>query len=152
MHADAVVCAGVVVLVVGSREGQLRHGLAQLDRLLDRHGIAPQRVRIAINAVGAPGSPSRPAIEDALTEPLAQRGLTVDAWLPFDRRALVRARRLGIPLAPARHRGPYARALAKLAGELFLPDRPAPQARKQRLPAPAAAEHDDREVTLPWRT
>jgi len=68
----------------------------------------------------------------------------------------VRARRSGSPLALARPRGRYARALRGLLEQLLLPSQPIPRERKTRLPVtvPAAATTTtlpDEEVSLPWR-
>jgi len=38
--------ADVVVLVIGSRQEQLRAGLAQLELLLDELAIGPERLRV----------------------------------------------------------------------------------------------------------
>jgi Flp pilus assembly CpaE family ATPase len=154
-HREAVVSASAVLLVLGAREGQLRHGLDQLDVLLDELGVGPDRLRVIVNAVGTPGAPRKSAIEDALADRLADRGLSVDAWLPWDRRALTRALKLGAPLAVARRRGPYARSVRRLIDELFLPRRSVPRGRKRRLPSPATRAprgiEQDEEVPLPWR-
>jgi MinD-like ATPase involved in chromosome partitioning or flagellar assembly len=153
-HREAVVSASAVLLVLGAREGQLRHGLDQLDILLDDLGVAPDRLRVIVNAVGTPGAPPRTTLEDALADRLGERRLTVDAWLPWDRRAVTRALRAGSPLAVARRRGPYARSLRRLIDELFLPTRPAPRGRKHRLQSPASRRpreiEQDEEVPLPW--
>ena len=78
-----------------------------------------------------------------------ERRFALDAWLPWDRRALARAHRTGLPLAGARPRGAYARALARLLDDLFLPVAPAPRERKLRLmpPRPRDAEQTE-EVAL----
>lgn len=148
-HREAIVTASAVLVVLGAREGQLRYGLDQLDVLLRELGVSPGRIRVAVNGVGAPGTPPRVTIEDALLGRLADRGLAVDAWLPWDSRALKRTSRAGAPLIVVRRRGPYARALGKLVDDLFLPTRPAPRGRKHRLAPPAPIE--DEEVPVPWR-
>jgi Flp pilus assembly CpaE family ATPase len=158
LHREAVVTADAVLLVLGARDEQLRAGLAQLDALLEL-GIAPERLRVAVNGIGGPGAAARSALEQILPRQLAERRFALDAWLPWDGRALARARRTGLPLARARRRGGYARALARLLAELFLPVVPAPRARKLRLipPPTEAAEHvqlaeEEEEVALPWRS
>jgi Flp pilus assembly CpaE family ATPase len=157
MHREAVVSASAVVVVLGAREGQLRHGLDQLDTLVGDLGVAPERTRVIVNGIGVPGAPPRAQIENAITDRLADRGLAVDAWLPWDRRAARRAVRAGAPLAVARPRGGYARAVGGLVDDLFLPARPTPRGRKRRLPSPSlhlprrAARRRDEEVSLPWR-
>jgi hypothetical protein len=53
-----------------------------------------------------------------------------------------------LPLAAARRRGPYARALARLLDDLFLPLVPAPRERKLRLVPPQRREEKPEEVAL----
>ena len=152
VHREAVVAADAVLLVLGAREEQLRAGLDQLDLLLAL-GILPQRLRVVVNGVGGPGATTRSALEQVLHGQLAERRFALDAWLPWDGRALARAQRTGLSIAVARRRGPYARALAGLLEELFLPVAPAPRERKLRLvpPRPREEEHEE-EVALPWRS
>jgi len=157
LHREAVVAADAVLLVIGARDEQLRAGLAQLDALLAL-GIPPERLRVAINAAGSPAATARSALEQIVPRQLAERRFALDAWLPWDGRALARARRTGLPLARARRRGRYARALASLLDELFLPVAPAPRERKLRLvpPRPGAVRQvrvaGEEEVALPWRS
>lgn len=157
VHREALLAADAVLLVIGAREQQLRAGRAQLTLLLDELGIKREQLRIAVSGVGAPGSGSRKELEGVLAPELAELRLAVDAWLPHDARAATRARRSGSPLALARRRGSYARALRSLLDELLLPSQPVPRERKTRLPIPtpvaAASEpvHDE-EVALPWRS
>ncbi|MGH2942636.1 MAG: hypothetical protein ACRDLN_07690, partial [Solirubrobacteraceae bacterium] len=145
VHREALVTADAVLLVLGARETHLRPGLAQLDRLLDVLGIARERLRIAVNGIGGPGAGSERVLNETLTPRLAERGLTVDAWLAWDDRALARARSRGLPLAGARSGGRYTSVLTRLLDELFLPVAPAPRARKHRLPAPTAQIKDPQE-------
>src|SRR5206468_7958024 len=135
IHREAVVAADAVLLVIGAREEQLRAGLDQLDALLAL-GIAPERLRVAVNGSGGPGATARTALEHVLPRQLAERRFALDAWLPWDGRALARAQRTGLTVAGARRRGAYARALARLLDELFLPVAPAPRDRKLRLLPP----------------
>ncbi len=152
VHREVVVEADSVLLVLGAREEQLRAGLAQLDTLLAL-GIPPERLRVALNGVGGPGAAARATLEQILPEQLAERRFALDAWLPWDGRALARAQRLGMPLARVRRRGPYARALARLLEQLFLPVAPAPRERKLRLVPPRPREIEvEEEVALPWRS
>ena len=152
VHREAVVAADAVLLVLGARDEQLRAGLAQLDTLLAL-GIPPERLRVALNGVGGPGAAARATLEQILPEQLAERRFALDAWLPWDGRALARAQRLGLPLARVRRRGPYARALARLLEQLFLPVAPAPRERKLRLVPPRPRELEaEEEVALPWRS
>jgi Flp pilus assembly CpaE family ATPase len=156
VHREAVVAADAVLLVVGAREEQLRAGLAQLDALLAL-GIPPERLRVALNGIGGPGAAARSTLEQILPGQLAERRFALDAWLPWDGRALARAQRLGLPLARARRRGSYARALARLLEQLFLPVAPAPRERKLRLVPPVSRhveprQEDAEEVALPWRS
>ena len=158
LHREAVVSTDAVLLVLGARDEQLRAGLAQLDALLVL-GIPSERLRVIVNGAGGPGAATRNALEQVLPRQLAERRFALDAWLPWDGRALARARRTGLPLATARRRGRYARALARLLDELFLPVAPAPRERKLRLVPPRPGAQADREqaqpeeeVALPWRS
>src|SRR5918999_921214 len=137
-----------VLLVLGAREEQLRAGLTQLDALLEL-GIPPQRLRVVVNGVGGPGATTRNALEQVLARQLAERGFALDAWLPWDGRALARAQRTGVPLAAARPRGPYSRAQRRLLDELFLPVAPAPRERKLRLVPPRPGAQADRKQAQP---
>lgn len=155
-HREALLAADAVLLVIGAREQQLRAGRTQLTLLLDELGVPREQLRIAVSGVGAPGAGSKNELESVLAPELAELRLAVDAWLPYDARAATRARRSGTPLALARRRGSYARALGGLLDELVLPSQPVPRERKTRLPIPtpvvASSEsvHDE-EVALPWR-
>jgi hypothetical protein len=153
VHREALVAADAVLLVLGAREEQLRAGLAQLDSLLELR-IPTQRLRVVINGVGGPGATTRTVLEQVLPAQLAERHFALDAWLPWDGRALARAQRMGLPIAAARRRGPYARSLARLLGELFLPVAPVPRERKLRLvpPQPDEQAQEQAEVAPPWRS
>ena len=150
VHREAVVGADAVLLVLGAREEQLRAGFDQLDALLAL-GIPPERLRVAVNGAGGSGSATASALESVAHGQLAERRFALDAWLPWDGRALARAQRSGLPLAPARPRGAYARALARLLDELFLPVAPAPRGRKLRLVPPRPQEEVQEEVVA-WRS
>lgn len=151
-HREALVTADSVLLVVGARESQLRAGFDQLDHLLTDLEIPPERLRIVLNGVGGPGSSDQRSLEHPLALRLAERGLALDARLPWDSRALQRATTRGLPLSTARPRSPYTRALGRLLEELFLPVAPAPRGRKQRLTPPlTAVVAEGEEVVLPWR-
>jgi MinD-like ATPase involved in chromosome partitioning or flagellar assembly len=156
LHREAALAADALVVVVGARPAQRLAGLAQLDLLLGELAAAPEALRIVVN--GQPGLRSARAADEAgaFSAELASRGLTVDAWLPFDERALRSALRRGLPLAAASRRGPYARALAELASLILLPSLPRPAARKRRLRAlpsgaPVRSSAASEEVALPWR-
>jgi Mrp family chromosome partitioning ATPase len=152
VHRETLVAADAVVLVLGSRDVQLRNGLKQLDLLLGTLGIPSERLRIVANAIGGPGSASRGEITETITRHLAERGVTVDAWLPWDDRALRRAQRAGTTLA-GRGRGGYARAADALLRDLFLPatSSPTPRGRKRRIVPPRASRtSEDREVVV-WQ-
>ena len=152
VHREALVAADAVLLVLGARDQQLRAGLAQLELLLDRLGIRPERLRVVLNGVRGPGAVAQTELTAALEQRLAERALALDALLPWDARALAKATRAGLPLATARPRGPYARALTSLLGQLFLPVAPAPRERKRLLlPPPAKPSRNEEEVALPWR-
>ncbi|MGH3001685.1 MAG: AAA family ATPase [Gaiellaceae bacterium] len=152
VHREAVVAADAVLLVLGAREQQLRPGLAQLDHLLGELELPAERIRIALNALGGPGGSAKATLLTTVNEQLADRGLTLDAVLPWDARALARSMRLASPLAGTGRRSGYRRALGRLLDELFLPTQPAPRRRKVKLAVPARTERSDEEVSLPWRT
>jgi hypothetical protein len=149
IHREAVVAADAVLLALGAREEQLRAGLDQLDALLAL-AIAPERLRVAVNGIGGPGAAARSALELVLPRQLAERRFALDAWLPWDGRALARAQRTGLTVAGARRRGAYARALARLLDELFLPVAPAPRDRKLRLlpPPPRKERVQEKEIAV----
>jgi hypothetical protein len=149
-HREAVVTADAVLLVVGAREEQLRAGFDQLDALLAL-GVRPEQLRIAVNGAGGPGATSANALESVVHRQLAERRFALDAWLSWDGRALARAQRIGLPLSRARPRGSYARALARLLDELFLPVAPAPRGRKLPLVPPRPYEEMREEVGA-WRS
>ena len=149
--AKPLIGADAVLLVLGARDTQLRHGLRQLDLLLGILAIPPERLRV-IATLGRHPAARVSAITQTITAHLAERGVTVDAWLPWDARGLAqRAERHGRPLATARQRSRYARAVTRLLDELFLPTAPKPKRRKHRLSAPqATAGHGEREEVV-WR-
>lgn len=122
-HRQALAVADRVVLVVGAREEQLAHGLAQLERLLAE--VPHDQVRLVVNGLRGPGAACRSDLSDALDASLTGTDVAVDAWLPFDGRTVDRARRAGSPLAIARPRSRYARAVGRLLEDLFSPARPA---------------------------
>jgi Flp pilus assembly CpaE family ATPase len=150
LHREALINADAVLLVIGSRESQLHAGLRQLDLLLDTLGVPAERVRIVVGQAGGPSSADKRAITNTIAARLAERGVNIDAWLPWDRRGAKRAEQQGRPIALARRHGPYARTTKSLLDELFLTTTPAPRAkrRKQRLPAPTptAGARDGDEV------
>jgi len=148
VHREAVVAADAVLLIVGAREEQLRAGLDQLDSLLVL-GIPPERLRIALNGVGGPGTTARVQLERVIQGQLAERRFALDAVLPWDGRALARAQRSGLSLARARRRGAFARALARLLDELFLPVVPTPRERKLLLVPPRADRQRSEKVAVP---
>ncbi|HWQ23987.1 MAG TPA: hypothetical protein VNK94_07780 [Gaiellaceae bacterium] len=150
VHREAVVAADAVLLILGAREEQLRAGLDQLDALLAL-GVPSERLRVAVNGLGGPGAATARAIEAVVHRQLAERRFALDAWLAWDGRALARARRTGLPLAAARGRGRYARALTRLLDELFLPVAPEPRGRKLRL-APPPLEDEAQEEVAAWRS
>ncbi len=147
LHREALINADAVLLLLGSRESQLHAGLRQLDLLTDGLAIPAERVRIVVGQAGGPSSAHKAAITNTVTARLAERGLSVDAWLPWDARGARRAEQQGRPIALARQRGPYARAAGRLLDEMFVPTAGAPKAkrRKRRLAAPvqAAGERDE---------
>lgn len=150
LHREALINADAVLLVLGSRESQLHAGLRQLDLLLDVLGVPAERVRIIVGQAGGPSSADKRAITNTIAVHLADRGLAVDAWLPWDARGAKRAEQQGRPIALARHRGDYARTVRSLLDELFVATTatPKPKRRKRRLPAPVqtAGAHEQDEV------
>jgi MinD-like ATPase involved in chromosome partitioning or flagellar assembly len=159
IHREAIQAADSVLLILGARDIYLPAGLAQLDLLLGELAVPAERLRVLINGVGGPGVARETALTQALAPKLAERGLTADAWLPWDSRALEKASRTGVPLAVARSRGGYARALTRLLDELFLPDSTHTRQRKLKLSAPTMSRPrfandpaDEEEVALPWRS
>lgn len=146
LHREALINADAVLLVLGSREAQLHAGLRQLDLLTDGLAIPAERVRIVVGQAGGPSSAHKAAITNTITARLAERGLSVDAWLPWDARGARRAEQQGRPIALARQHGPYARTVNRLLDELFIPASvPKAKRRKRRLPTPApqSGEHDE---------
>jgi len=152
IHRETVAVADAVVLVLGARDVQLRHGLAQLTELSERLAVEPGRLRVVVSGVGAVGAADRLEVEAALLPRLAEHRLGVDAWLPWDGRGVASARRRGLPIATARPRGPYARGLEVLLDALFVPVAPIARARKQRLAPtlPTAEVGASEEVAVPW--
>jgi hypothetical protein len=154
LHRELLSHADAVLLVLGSRQEQLHAGFAQLETLIDELGIGPDRLRVVVNGQGSAGAVPSAEANRAISAELAKHGLAVDAWIPWDRRALRSSVRLGLPLALARPRGGYARALGGLIEAVLLPSLPQPAARKQRLRTPvtiARASAHAEEVALPWR-
>jgi Flp pilus assembly CpaE family ATPase len=151
IHREALVSADAVLLVLGAREDQLRAGLTQLELLLDRLGTKSERLRVLANGLGGPGAIPTAELTETLAQRLAERGLALDAALPWDGRALAKATRAGLPLAIAHPRGRYARTLTRLLEQLFLPVAPEPRERKRMLIPPAPKEQRE-EVALPWRS
>jgi MinD-like ATPase involved in chromosome partitioning or flagellar assembly len=164
VHREVLINADAVLVVLGSSEAQLRQGLRQLEVILKTLEIPPERLRIIVNGLGGPSSAEKDAINASITEHLGASGVTVDAWLAWDARGARHAQRQGLPIALARRRGPYARALAGLLDEMFLPDdagtSPRTRRRKRRLAVPGALRRsqspqqyeEEGEVALPWQT
>ena len=138
LHREALIAADSVILVLGAREPQLHAGLRQLDIILTELGIPSERLRIIVNAVGGPSRREKGSITATIAEHLAERDLTVDAWLPWDARGLRRSEQHGKPIALARRRSAFARALTWPAGRavpaLNEPARQATQAPPRRTP------------------
>ena len=148
-HREALIAADSVLLVLGSREPQLHAGLRQLDLIVGELAIPSERVRVIVNALGGPARRSKETITATIGEHLTERELAVDAWLAWDERSLRRAEQRGAPLALARRRSAYTRALTGLLDELFLPaTRPKARRRRHRLPAPV--ERGGREEVI-WQ-
>lgn len=152
LHREALIAADAVLLVLGAREAQLHAGLRQLDLLLDQLDVPAERARIIVSQVGGPSSASKQAITNTIAAHLADRGLAVDAWLPWDARGARRAQRRGQPLALARGHGGYARAVRTLLDELFVPAAATPRTkrRKRRLPTPASRAGEQRDEVI-WQ-
>ena len=121
--------------VIGSRQEQLRTGLAQLELLLNELAVGQERLRVVVN--GQPGTPAprKTDTATAISQELAAHGLTVDAWLPYDEKAQRASRRLGatvsaVRAAAGRVRG---RGASARSGGVLLPGMSQPIARKRRL-------------------
>lgn len=140
LHREALITADVVILVLGAREPQLHAGLRQLDLILTELAVSSERVRVVVNALGGPSRQGKDAITATIGEHLADRELMVDGWLAWDQRGQRRAEDRGKPLALARPKGAYTRALTGLLDELFLPaTSPKARRRRRRLPAPTVS-------------
>jgi Flp pilus assembly CpaE family ATPase len=154
INREALTRADAVVLVLGARPEQLRRGLFQLRLVLDELELPPERLRVAVNGTGGPGSAPPAELTAGVNRELGERGLLVDAWLPFDERSLKAALRTGTPLALARRRSRYGAALDGLVQTLFVSSAPTVVARKTRLRTPMLAGKTAgllEEVSLPWR-
>jgi hypothetical protein len=152
LHRDLLVSADAVLLVLGGRPEQLHDGFRQLGLLLDELALAPERLRIAVNAQPATSTHASADSVAAIAHALEERELAVDIWLPWDAGALRASLRLGLPLAVARRRGRYARAVERLLDATVAPsgeDAPEPEP-DDVVQAPATAEAVA-EVALPWR-
>lgn len=151
-HRETISVADAVVLVVGARDVQMRHGLHQLTELTEGLGVAPERLRVVVNGVGAPGAAARLEVEDVLLPRLAELRLGVDGWLPWDSRALTNARKQGVPLASAHMlHSRYRRALEQLLDDLFLPAAPVARRHRHRLTVAPTSANTSEEVAVPWR-
>jgi Flp pilus assembly CpaE family ATPase len=150
LHRDLLVCADAVVLVVGQRQEQLQAGFAQLHLLLDELSLPRERLRVVVNGQGAPGASATAETVAAIRRELEQEELAVDAWLPWDAKALRRSVRLGLPLALARPRARYARTLQRFLQTIVTPTAAHAAIGKERPrgTTPGAAVG---EVALPWR-
>lgn len=152
LHRDLLVAADAVLLVLGARPDQLHDGFRQLGLLLDELAIPQERLRVVVNGQPAAAAPGSADTVAAITHALEERELTVDAWLPWDARALQASLRLGLPLALARRRGRYAKAVRRLLDAIVAST--VEQAREpeseETVDIPAAAEAVA-EVALPWR-
>lgn len=153
LHRDVLAAADAVVLVLGQRQEQLHAGFRQLELLIDELGVPNERLRVVVNGHAGLGAAANAETVAAVTRELAERDLSVDAWLPWDARGFRASVRLGVPLAVARPRGRYARALRRFAQSVLVPAAAPPVPRQKPLHAPAdATVHvEDREVALPWR-
>lgn len=153
LHREALINADAVLLVLGSRESQLHAGLRQLDLLLDVLGVPVERVRIIVGQVGGPSSADKRAITNTIAANLADRGLAVDSWLPWDAHGAKRAEQQGQPIALARRRGAYARTVKSLLDELFVDTTAAPKTkrRKHRLRAPVQTANAHERDEVVWQ-
>jgi hypothetical protein len=151
VHREALIAADAVLLVIGAHDAHQRPGLKQLDLLLGQLAIPPDRLRIALNGIEGPGACSERALTQTLLPRLAEHGLTADAWLAWDAKALARTARTGAPLAVSRPRGRYGKVLGHLLDQIFLPTGPVkPRKHRFALPAQPQAVREE-EVALPWR-
>jgi MinD-like ATPase involved in chromosome partitioning or flagellar assembly len=145
LHRDTLVRADAVVLVLGARPDQLHSGFRQLDLLLDDLGVAGERLRVVVNAQAAAAAGAETAA--AISQELDDRQLRVDAWLPWEARSARAALRVGLPLALARPRSRYARAVRRLVESMLV----APSEPVKALDTGPAGPAQAREVALPWR-
>jgi hypothetical protein len=107
---------------------------------------------VLVNGQGAPGASASTEAVAAITHELDEQGLSVDAWLPWDARALRASARLGVPLALARPRGRYAKTLQRFIESVLVSTTPQPITRRHRLrPQEPSETRALREVALPWR-
>lgn len=152
LHRDLLVAADAVLLVLGARAEQLYDGFRQLALLVDELGIPQERFRVVVNGQPAAAAPGSAETVAAITHALEERELTVDAWLPWDVRALRASLRLGLPLALARPRGRYARAVQRLLDAIVTPTVEQTHASEsdEIVDAPTGVEAAA-EVALPWR-
>lgn len=153
LHRDVLAAADAVVLVLGQRQEQLHAGFRQLELLVDELGVPIERLRVVVNGQAGVGAGANAETVAAVTRELAERELSVDAWLPWDAKSLRSSVRLGVPLAAARPRGRYARTLRGFAESMLVPTAAQSLPREQRARAPADVTVDvgSREVALPWR-
>ena len=155
LHRDLLVSADAIALVLGQRQEQLRSGFGQLELLLGELSIPLERLRVVVNGQGAPGASASAETVAAITRELAERELAVDAWLPWDARALRASVRLGVPLAIARPRGRYAKAVRQLVDSLLVPTSTVQPITSKLRPSRSEVEAHEaepvREVALPWR-
>ena len=159
-HAAILELADAQLLVAGSRGSQLVAARSQLEQLLERLGLPAARLRIVLNATGSGGAAER--LERARFEQdLAGYGLAVDGVLPVDEGGIARASRRGLPLALARRRSGYRRALEQLLEQLFVGSPPQRRLQRARLQLPpartaqtavalAVGADGEEEVVLPW--
>jgi Flp pilus assembly CpaE family ATPase len=151
LHRDVLVSADAVVLVLGHRQEHLHAGFGQLELLLSELSIPVERLRVVVNGQGGPGAARSADSVAAIKQALSEQGLSVDAWLPWDEKALRASVRLGLPLAVARPRGNYAKRLDVLLDSLLAPTTAQPLTRKRRLRPDVVESHTGGEVALPWR-
>ena len=91
VHREAVVTADAVLLVMGAREEQLQAGLDQLDSLL---ALGVPRSGYGSRSTAPAPQGRRPARSSTRScRRSSPSAVSLDAWLPWDRRALARAQR-----------------------------------------------------------
>ena len=152
LHREVARAADLVILVAGVRPEQRSAALRQLDALSSELALPAARLRVVVNGQAVLPTAPRGGVAASLARELSRRGLNLDAWLPYDHRALKAAARSGLPLAHARPRGRYARALETFrAAHLPAPRPELGLELRHGLGSVIRSAGAREEVVLPWR-